>query len=334
MKIKGKMLGLLVAGSLVLGTTGALAADNMAQSRANTTNYSAKKAVSIKTDITLEKAKQIALKDAKSGSVTRAHLDKENGIWVFEVEVVDGNVEKDYTIHANTGKILEIEVEIDRNLYVPNKNNKPNNQNTVTKNTVSANDAKITMDKAKEIALKAAKSGQITKVELDRDYGILVYEIEVLDGNTEYEYKIDAVTGKIVKTDIETKRVQTPQTQSPKTNQSTNSTIGMEKAKQIAMNHAKTGKVTKVELDREYGILVYEIEVRDGRVEKDYKINAQTGEIVKSKVEVDDNDHDNDRFDDDRFDDDDDDRFDDDDDRFDDDDDKFDDDDYDDRNNH
>lgn len=305
MKIKGKLLGLLVAGSLVLGTTGALAADSMAQNRANTaTNYSAKKVVNIQTKISLEKAKQIALKDAKSRNVTSAHLDKENGIWVFEVEVVDGNIEKDYTIDANSGKILDIEIEIDRNLYVPKKSN-------------PAKEAKVSMDKAKEIALKAAKAGKVTKVELDRDYGILVYEVEVRDGNTEYEYKIDATTGAIVKTDIEVKRVQNTQTQP-----SQNAKISMEKAKEIALKAAKSGKVTKVELDRENGMLVYEIEVRDGRVEKDYKINALTGEIVKSEVDMDD-----DFYDDDRFDDDDDDRFDYDDDRFEYDDDRFDDDD-------
>lgn len=199
MKFKNKILGLLVVGSLVLGTTGALVVDSFAQNRTNDfTNFSAKKQVAVKTNLTLENAKQIALKDAKSGKVSRAELDRENGIWVFEVEIVDGNIEKDYRIDANSGKILDIEIEADRNLYTPKVS-----QSATSSNTHSVTEAKISMEKAKEIALTAAKTGRVTKVELDRDYGMLVYEVEVKDAHIEKEYKINALTGEIVRNKVE-----------------------------------------------------------------------------------------------------------------------------------
>ena len=39
--------------------------------------------------------------------------------------------------------------------------------------------------------------------ELDREDGIMVYEIDFECGNYEYEYEINAATGEIVKYDIE-----------------------------------------------------------------------------------------------------------------------------------
>ena len=68
--------------------------------------------------------------------------------------------------------------------------------------------------------------------------------------------------------------------------------IGAEKAKEIALNHAglKAGEVTrmKVEKDRDYGILKYEVEFEKGRMEYDYEINAETGKILKAEKEYDD----------------------------------------------
>lgn len=71
---------------------------------------------------------------------------------------------------------------------------------------------------------------------------------------------------------------------------STKKQIGVEGAKQIALAHAGVGSAhfTKVELDTEDGIRVYEIEFKVGNVEYDYDINAATGAIVSSSSEVDD----------------------------------------------
>lgn len=59
----------------------------------------------------------------------------------------------------------------------------------------------ITRDSAIETALKAAgiSAGQAsgTKAELDADDGRLIYEVEFTSGGREYEYDVDAVTGKI-----------------------------------------------------------------------------------------------------------------------------------------
>lgn len=62
-------------------------------------------------------------------------------------------------------------------------------------------DTKITREKAKEIALNHAnlKDNDIKnyKIEIDREDGLLVYDIEFDHNDTEYNYEIDANSGDI-----------------------------------------------------------------------------------------------------------------------------------------
>lgn len=74
---------------------------------------------------------------------------------------------------------------------------------------------------------------------------------------------------------------------------STSSTyIGTTKAKNIALNHAALTaskvKGLKAELDKEDGVMVYEVEFRYGNYEYEYEINAKTGAILDYEKEWDD----------------------------------------------
>ena len=74
---------------------------------------------------------------------------------------------------------------------------------------VSSPSAQTTISKenAKEIALKhaglAEKDVRFLKAELDRERNGLVYEVEFDSGKYEYDYEIDAETGKILKSEKE-----------------------------------------------------------------------------------------------------------------------------------
>ena len=63
------------------------------------------------------------------------------------------------------------------------------------------------MEDAKSIALQDAglNAGQVyfKKVQLDRDDGRTVYEVEFLCNGYEYEYEIDSKTGSILERDRE-----------------------------------------------------------------------------------------------------------------------------------
>ncbi len=49
----------------------------------------------------------------------------------------------------------------------------------------------------------AGVSGNVTDVELDENNGRAVYEIKFYVDGTEYEYEIDAVSGSVLKSDVE-----------------------------------------------------------------------------------------------------------------------------------
>ena len=59
----------------------------------------------------------------------------------------------------------------------------------------------ISLEKAKSIALAqvpGANESHLGEIDLDREHGRMVYEIEIFYNNSKYEYDIDAVTGEIV----------------------------------------------------------------------------------------------------------------------------------------
>ena len=61
-------------------------------------------------------------------------------------------------------------------------------------------------------------------------------------------------------------------------------TLSQEQIKTIVKKEVPNGQLTKFELDRENGRKVYEVEVMDGNVEKEFKIDAETGEVIKFKT--------------------------------------------------
>ena len=132
--------------------------------------------------------------------------------------------------------------------------------------------AAISEQQAKDIALKEAQGGQITKFKLDREKGRMVYEVEVMEGNVEKEFDIDAETGAILKSETETKNriVETPK-------------ISYEQAKEIALKQSKDGKFKEIDLKHKNGKLVYDIELAEGFMDREFIIDANTGEILRNK---------------------------------------------------
>ena len=66
-------------------------------------------------EISVEKAKQIALSHAGVGSAKfkKAKLDYENGVKVYEIEFKVGNLEYEYDINVSNGAIVSSSVEVD-----------------------------------------------------------------------------------------------------------------------------------------------------------------------------------------------------------------------------
>ena len=159
----------------------------------------------------------------------------------------------------------------------------------------SSTSSYISVERAKEIALAdagvKAADAVFLRAQLDWDDGRAEYEVEFYSGNVEYDYDIDAVTGAIRSSDRDLENFRIPTTGTTQTNQggTSGSTISSERAKEIALAEVPSVTiVVKCQLDWDDGRQVYELELRNGRTEYDFEIDAQTGDIVSRDVDYDD----------------------------------------------
>lgn len=164
------------------------------------------------------------------------------------------------------------------------------------------NNPSISASEAKNIALEQL-DGEIIGFEYDGNDRTPHYEIDIVKGNEKIEVEINAGTGKAVVTERENirsvKAENTVKTdESAKTSESTNNASIITEKQAIEIAKAKaSGTVTNLELDEDDNRLIYEIEIRNGKMEYDFEIDAKTGDIIKYEEDLDD-DYDDDRYDD------------------------------------
>ncbi len=267
-------------------------------------------------EITMDKAKEIALDDANLNveevTFMKEKLDVDNGISIYDIEFFADNIAYEYEINAITGTVYSKsketfvttssspdqsavpETTMPPTTTEPQATSRPTQvpdaDTSVTQQTQTPVSQNISADTAKSKALAdagvSASSAIFTKVKLDYDDGILMYDVEFYTTSHEYEYEIDAKTGTICDKDIEILKT-TPKQQESHTN---SSYIGVEKAKSIALNHAGVSNVTftKAKLDDDDGQVVYEIEFRKEGMKYDYTISATGGSILEYDTEWDD----------------------------------------------
>lgn len=160
------------------------------------------------------------------------------------------------------------------------------------KKNKTAMTATITETEARQAALdhSGLKETDVTfiKIELDKDDGRTVYEVEFYQGTSAYDYDVDAATGEIVafktETDFDTDGVS-----GATTDAATGAAIDEAAAKANALAHAGFAEsdVTKfkIELDHDDGGLEYEIKFNANNMTYKYDVDAQTGKITSFKVE-------------------------------------------------
>ena len=113
--------------------------------------------------------------------------------------------------------------------------------------------------------------------------------MEFLAGSTEYQYEIDLYTGAILKSERETYG-SSGGTSAGGSASGSSGLIGEAAARSAALAHAGVSDASRVEveLDRDDGRTLYEVEFHAGRTEYSYEIDAYTGAILKSEQEIDD----------------------------------------------
>ena len=170
----------------------------------------------------------------------------------------------------------------------------------------------IGKDAALSAALKAAglSKDQVKNIEIELDYehGVMVYEVEFDRGFDEYSYDIDAKTGEVVAYDNEINGKEVEFDKNPEINDNDDNdddddddkvvnvpaedVIGKDAAKSAALKHSglTAAQVTElsVELDRENGKTVYEVEFKSAGYEYSCEIDAVKGTVLYSDKELDD----------------------------------------------
>ena len=166
---------------------------------------------------------------------------------------------------------------------------------------------------AEQYAGTTALDSVTAEVDPELDESPAHYEVELQTAWGEFEYLVDAYTGKVlsgqkdllaaVSASNETTKPsgQKPASASNETTKpsdqkpapsGTVQDIGYAKAKSIALNHAglreNQAYDMDIELDDEDGTLVYEVEFKSGNMEYDYEIDAASGTILKHEAELDD----------------------------------------------
>ena len=245
-------------------------------------------------------------------TISAEKLDTENGVAVYEVDFVKGNVKYEYDINATTGAVYSKSSE---STAVPSTEAaaQPSEAETAAVNATVAptaenrsNNSYIGLERAKAIALGdaglSAASVTFTEAKPDFDDGVPNYDLDFYTATHEYDYKINAQMGAIMDKSVEVNEHAVRETKPAATaaptvaptaaaTEAARSFIGVDRAKSIALGHAGVSassvSFSKAKLDDDDGKGVYEIEFYVGNTEYDYEIDAHSGAILEASADND-----------------------------------------------
>lgn len=158
---------------------------------------------------------------------------------------------------------------------------------------LSANAGLLTAEEARSMALAhaglAGDEATFTHWELEWEDGRQVYDMEFYAAGTEYGYEIDAATGAVVKfdCDMESHAHSTPDVPA-------GAVLTREQALEIALGEvpgAAESDVTKLELDQDDGIQLYEVKILCNGMKYELEISAADGTILEFECEEDSGQH-------------------------------------------
>ena len=159
------------------------------------------------------------------------------------------------------------------------------NKNDEVSTIGSASTSKyISIDNVKDIVFKHAKveNKNVTNLEIEYDYenGNMIYDVEFHCNNIEYDYEVDAVSGKILKIEIENNN------NNNNNNNSNNKYLSKNKIEEIAIKKANVSKYYDYDIEFEFkgGTPIYEVEFETDGAEYEIEIDAKNGNIIKYEV--------------------------------------------------
>lgn len=172
---------LLMTGVIVGCSNGSNSSDN---------NSATTSELKDETKVSVNEAIKLYQKNFPKADIISIELEKYLGKPVYTIEGADKTTEYQLNINAINKKVKQKSEEpLDEEDRSEAKTEKLDLNNL------------ITLNKAAQIAKKAAKGGKATEFKLEQKLGVTFWEVKVVDGHTETEVQIDAQKGKVLKTE-------------------------------------------------------------------------------------------------------------------------------------
>lgn len=131
-----------------------------------------------------EQAEQALLKTHPDVNVYLVYQEKDDGRYQYELYFNSNTFIGRAELNAETGALMEYELDYSAASRVQAK-------------------GPLTAEQAKELALSLVAGGRVVEFETEREDGRKVYEGEIRGDNANYEFVIDAETGRITEWEVE-----------------------------------------------------------------------------------------------------------------------------------
>lgn len=139
---------------------------------------------------------EIVLRHFPEGKVTEVQMSLSRNLWVYDVDVTLKNGEVDVLICPETGAVIALDLDV-KETEIPMIPVEPSTPIKPEQNKL------LTEAQVRALVMKLVPTGRIVEMELDKEDGKWVYEVEVMDSKYEYSIEIDAKTGKTLDFDQE-----------------------------------------------------------------------------------------------------------------------------------
>ncbi len=199
-------------------------------------------------------------------------LDYDDGIIVYEVELITEKYEYEVEVNALNGNIVSVGKDL-LDFFISEWNvlSEYDIKNIISKYGIPVNTVDMSM-------------------ELQRHDGYLIYEVVFVYGGVEYEFEILATANRGDVITYKTKKLDSDSNDSDVSGDRTDELITEEKALEKALAQAETTENEiedlKIELQQNGSIWEYDIEFKAGYYLCELKINAQNGNVIKYERDV------------------------------------------------
>ncbi|MBM7094286.1 PepSY domain-containing protein [Bacillus sp. H-16] len=184
--------------------------------------------------------------------------------------------------NSNEGSVNTVDLDSSFETEAEETTEEQKDQNSKKQNSKE----QLTKNDAVAIVKERFENAKIDEVELEKEKGKLVYEVEIDYKGEDGDVYVDAVTGEIVKVDSDLKKAENRQSEGKNDNKSSDheqneEKISSEKAGEIALAHIGEGYIDDIELEKKKGKLMYEVEIEYGNdKEVEVYLDAYTGEVL------------------------------------------------------